>query len=733
MDDRKRVQLRWLRPAICSPTKYRKNSMGLAMPTRWNSVDTNEDEDLSESVSLAAGSAGLGELENICLDTPKKSIAEAVEGDTSSPLMESVENKDALQSIPAGQKRKVSSEEGSKAIYLKALTDAIGGGVGKKLARVAHRAKRSTSAPFRPQGRKLSLDSSEEMPGLDDSTHFDPVCCSFSSKMETCGTGEVGTGVRPLLFVDTDEQDDILLAGKDTRKVVLREENSDGPDWSDVDDPVEVQTFSQDEICITETESKKHSCDDALPSQEYVGNPVPHFMMLHEQPPDAWSGAVQPPFDPSSNTLTGGFQLTMAPSPNKWSHVVQSSLASSPNVWSGRSQSSCNPSPNMWSSVQTPGVTSMMSQSGSQEHRSNVDQASDPFALPVHATRNMSRSPPFYSRLPLYTSCSRFYSPFASCDRNTRRSSDPGRTESPPPEGSRNNTTRRVSVGVEPVWAPDRTSSRAGQLGFIDTHCHLDMLYSKLGFHGTFTRFRRLYESSFPPEFHGCIADFCNPRLMAKEGIWEGLLKEEMVWGAFGCHPHFGKDYTAASEHIILDALRHPKAVAFGEIGLDYSYKCSTEVARQKQVFERQLRLAVAMRKPLVIHCRDADEDLLEIMKKLVPRDYKIHRHCFTNGYNVIKPFLQEFPNLTVGFTALITYPRAVEAKEAIRKIPLNRIVVETDAPYFLPRQVSKSVSRFSHPGLAIHTLQEISLLKGEPLSTVLTTLRSTTAKLYGL
>ncbi|MBN3302058.1 TATD2 deoxyribonuclease, partial [Amia calva] len=154
---------------------------------------------------------------------------------------------------------------------------------------------------------------------------------------------------------------------------------------------------------------------------------------------------------------------------------------------------------------------------------------------------------------------------------------------------------------------------------------------------------------------------------------------------------------------------------------------------RTLPVFERQLHLAVHMRKPLVIHCRNADEDLLEIMKKMVPRDYKIHRHCFTDRYDVIQPFLEAFPNMSVGFTALLTYPRAVDPKEAVQMIPLDRIVVETDAPYFLPHQVSKSVCKFSHPGLAIHTVREIASLKGEPLSKVLSTLRQNTRKLYGL
>ncbi|XP_041836275.1 putative deoxyribonuclease TATDN2 [Melanotaenia boesemani] len=291
-------------------------------------------------------------------------------------------------------------------------------------------------------------------------------------------------------------------------------------------------------------------------------------------------------------------------------------------------------------------------------------------------------------------------------------------------------TPRRLSLGDEPL----RTSySCDSQAGFIDTHCHLDMLYGKLGFSGTFSRFRKIYRSSFSPQFRGCITDFCNPGIMVKEALWEGLLAEDMVWGAFGCHPHFAKNYSSIQEQNILMAMRHPKAVAFGEMGLDYSHKNSTDTSIQKKVFERQLRLAVAMQKPLVIHCRDADDDLLPIMKKCVPKEYKIHRHCFTNRYSVIEPFLAEFPNLYVGFTALITYTRATEARDAVRQIPLDRILLETDAPYFLPRQVRKGVCQFSHPGMGIHALQELSWLKGEDMATVFDTVRNNTTQLYGI
>ncbi|NP_001028635.2 putative deoxyribonuclease TATDN2 isoform 2 [Mus musculus] len=268
--------------------------------------------------------------------------------------------------------------------------------------------------------------------------------------------------------------------------------------------------------------------------------------------------------------------------------------------------------------------------------------------------------------------------------------------------------------------------------GFIDTHCHLDMLYSKLSFKGTFTKFRKIYSSSFPKEFQGCISDFCDPRTLT-DGLWEELLKEDLVWGAFGCHPHFARYYNESQERKLLHALRHPKAVAFGEMGLDYSHKCTTPVPEQHQVFERQLKLAVSLKKPLVIHCREADEDLLDIMRKFVPSDYKIHRHCFTGSYSVIEPLLKYFPNMSVGFTAVLTYSSAWEARDALRQIPLERIIVETDAPYFLPRQVPRSLCQYAHPGLALHTVREIARVKEESLSHTLSVLRENTCRLYSL
>lgn len=77
-----------------------------------------------------------------------------------------------------------------------------------------------------------------------------------------------------------------------------------------------------------------------------------------------------------------------------------------------------------------------------------------------------------------------------------------------------------------------------------------------------------------------------------KEALWEGLLAENMVWGAFGCHPHFANQYNSAHERNIVRAMQHPKAVAFGEMGLDYSHKNFTDVRTQKEVWSNGTQLA---------------------------------------------------------------------------------------------------------------------------------------------
>lgn len=324
--------------------------------------------------------------------------------------------------------------------------------------------------------------------------------------------------------------------------VVIEEEDS--PKSYGAQDSSFVKRTCQD----TENETESEDCDLSLPALEYIPESLPCFMTpqngsahdLHHQSPSENSSHS---FLSSMETIAAEDMETPFPRPQR-TVFVSFKQPQSPNT--GPSKATRDEMKNFCSS--------------------DVKVClSDPFALPRSLNRGVSN--PFWS------------------STTTRRRSDVGSNVHYPPYSFTHGGTpkRRFSQGAEPTCTgyPYLDS----QLGFIDTHCHVDMLYAKLGFRGTFSSFRRLYQSSFPSEFRGCIADFCNPGIMVKEALWEGLLSEDMVWGAFGCHPHFAKDYSSVHERNILMAMRHPKAVAFGEMGLDYSHKNSTKASTQKEVW----------------------------------------------------------------------------------------------------------------------------------------------------
>ncbi|XP_046881913.1 putative deoxyribonuclease TATDN2 isoform X2 [Hypomesus transpacificus] len=745
MDNNKKVKFQWLRSAVCSPTKFHKSNVGEHKPSRW-SMSPKEDLSPSSTVlNVSSESSDVGELGNICLDTPKRKAETQNGSNLGTDKVKKLSRKhlksinpskgmfmDGTTSSPissALKRKNCTPDEGSKAIYRKALTAAFGREKKTSSPVKCSRAKSPSLARKFPS-RKLTLNTSDEMPSqeLDRSTDFDLSCCSAPSESEPDGRATVEeegeNWIRPLVFVNTDKLEDSAFLEQDTRSVIFK--SGDSPDWSDAEDPVAVKTFSQDK----DFPSRKDEISESTPSAlKYNYNRDSHFMK-----PQNYSIGTKKPSSPALPTQGLVIpSLTSLSSPGLRSPDLSNKCLdlTSPQSWSTGLTSPEQALPGKQRrNYKSPSTTPETPRTGvvnqwDQRPTKGALMSPDPFALPIRSRKDpVSTS----AILPLGHS---LFSPYPPCHPAPRRYSDAFLDSHS--STAFDNITRRMSVGAEPIWTCDPSQRVEAKLGFVDTHCHLDMLYGKLGFVGTFARFRSMHRSSFPSEFHGCIADFCNPRIMVREALWEGLLGEELVWGAFGCHPHFAKDYSDVQERNILMAMRHPKAVAFGEIGLDYSHKNSVNVVKQKQVFERQLRLAVAMKKPLVIHCRDADKDLLEIMKKCVPRDYKIHRHCFTNSYSVIEPLLDAFPNLYVGFTGLITYPKATEARESVRRIPLERIVLETDAPYFLPHKVSRDVCRFAHPGMGIHTVREISVLKREPIAKVFTTIRSNTTQLYGV
>lgn len=324
--------------------------------------------------------------------------------------------------------------------------------------------------------------------------------------------------------------------------------------------------------------------------------------------------------------------------------------------------------------------------------------------------------------------------PNRSPDRNGHTAPNP----TPAPGGIKRGVAknpRGKDVAV-PRLFPAEPSAAAQDLKtvkFIDTHCHLEYVFERFKHQGSFADF--MAEHSYPETYEGCITTFCDPTAFSPSfGIWQDLLSEWNVWGTFGTHPHNAKYYHSSSlEEKMLNCISHPKCVAVGEIGLDYAPHSPSDPDTQRKVLVLQLQLAVGLEKPVILHCRDAEEDMLTLLMSTVPRDWKLHLHCFTGSVEMARKFLQTFPNLYIGICGNVTYASS-PVQAIVTSVPLERMLLETDAPYMVPRNVPAERSyKFSHPSLAFYTAKEIARIRHTNVVDVLKALRKNTQAMYGI
>ncbi|MDR2665154.1 MAG: TatD family hydrolase [Oscillospiraceae bacterium] len=158
------------------------------------------------------------------------------------------------------------------------------------------------------------------------------------------------------------------------------------------------------------------------------------------------------------------------------------------------------------------------------------------------------------------------------------------------------------------------------------------------------------------------------------------------VYAAVGVHPHDAKDMDGSSVGAMERLLRHPKALAVGEIGLDYHYDLSPRSV-QKLRFAEQLDMARRVRKPVIIHERESWADMLEIISGCGVLLGVIH--CFSGDWDAAKRILDM--GWYLSFTGIITFKNARRALEVAAKIPPDRIMIETDSPYLSPEPVRGS------------------------------------------
>ena len=160
--------------------------------------------------------------------------------------------------------------------------------------------------------------------------------------------------------------------------------------------------------------------------------------------------------------------------------------------------------------------------------------------------------------------------------------------------------------------------------------------------------------------------------------------QDPFIYCSIGIHPDQAAEIAAQNSREYLDViasqLSYEKAMALGEIGLDYYYDDASPRDVQRKIFEEQLALAKDLDVPVIIHNRDAHQDTLELLNKYRPKGIV---HCFSGSAEVAKEVLRL--GMYIGFTGVITFKNARRAVEAAAEVPLDRLLIETDCPYMAP------------------------------------------------
>ncbi len=237
----------------------------------------------------------------------------------------------------------------------------------------------------------------------------------------------------------------------------------------------------------------------------------------------------------------------------------------------------------------------------------------------------------------------------------------------------------------------------------LDAHTHLDDARFE---EGAQTVVERALEAAVVGMLHVVCA-------RSPEDVWNGLQLVRRfpgkVYAVVGCHPHDAAAYDDALEGALREAAAAPEVVAIGETGLDFHYDHAPRPV-QREVFERQVALAREVGKPIVVHSREASSQTLEVLGSDAARACGGQWHCFSEGPREATRALDA--GFLISFSGVVTFPRRVESiQEAARFVPLDGLLLETDAPYLAP--VPRR-GRRNEPAFVAHTADFVAGLRGD-------------------
>jgi len=252
----------------------------------------------------------------------------------------------------------------------------------------------------------------------------------------------------------------------------------------------------------------------------------------------------------------------------------------------------------------------------------------------------------------------------------------------------------------------------------IDTHCHLDMSAYEADFAEVLAR----ASAAGVTRIISVGIDLESSRKAIKLAE-----QHDCIYATVGVHPHnvaeLGEELYAELQTLC----RHAKVVAYGEIGLDY-VKNYAPIVLQKEHFARQVALAKELQLPLVVHDREAHEDIMEILEAAGPFPAGGVMHCFSGDAAFARRVLAL--GFYISIPGVVTFAKAEMLHEAAREIPLASLVLETDGPFLAP--VPKRGKR-NEPQLMLFTAQKVAELKGVSLEEVARQTTLNAVRLFGL
>ncbi|MBV9202336.1 MAG: TatD family hydrolase [Alphaproteobacteria bacterium] len=204
-----------------------------------------------------------------------------------------------------------------------------------------------------------------------------------------------------------------------------------------------------------------------------------------------------------------------------------------------------------------------------------------------------------------------------------------------------------------------------------DSHCHLDFPDFAAERDAVIDRARAAGVTT--------MLTICT-RLDEFEGVREIAEAYDRIWCSIGAHPHEAADHARLRSDQLIVLAEHPKVVGIGETGLDFHYDMSPRDI-QERVFRTHIEASCASGLPLIIHAREADREIARILKEERPPPGVLH--CFSSGRALAETALEL--GFYVSISGIVTFRNADELRAIVRDLPLDRLLVETDAPYLAP------------------------------------------------